>query len=346
MKMNKSTLRIMALIVLLSISNIFKISAQSDADKLRALFGDECILACFMDIEPGVTTLLEVETQLQQENISYSKNGNEESVTLEWALPPQEFVTDGASVPFILIIFLDDVVLKIIAPLNAPLDAVIEVFGAPHRVTQSDAHYYMTYPDQGLLFIVLDFSSTSRTFALISEAVYIPNSEITNPSGENIIQTCMTYGVSPCIAPTATPTQIPLPTAVPTITPSFTPPPPTSVPPTPTRTPIPTPTPVPFKANAGPDQSIQIVHDGMIIGSPIAYVTLNGSQSTGSITGYQWSRGGQAVSNQSIVTLQLVPGTYVFTLTISNGTQTNTDNVMVYITSCRYGTVGCGSPTE
>jgi len=84
----------------------------------------------------------------------------------------------------------------------------------------------------------------------------------------------------------------------------------------------------------------------MTLGNPIAYVTLNGSQSTGSITGYQWSRSGQTFSNQSVVTRQLVPGTYIFTLTISNGAQTNTDTVTVNITTCLFGTPGCDSPTE
>jgi len=150
----------------------------------------------------------------------------------------------------------------------------------------------------------------------------------------------------PTLTPTNTytPTQIPLPTVAPTNTPTTTPSH-TPPPPTPTHTPPP-PTPVPFKANAGPDQSIQIVHDGMIIGSPKAYVTLNGSQSTGTITGYQWSRNGQPVSGQAITTLQLTPGSYLFTLTISNGAQTNTDTVTVNITTCLYSTPGCGSPTE
>lgn len=180
-------------------------TTPSETDILRALFADECLMPCFMGIEPGVTTLQEIELYLQQEGISYRKGGSIEAAILEWELPEQEFVTDGAFVPFITVIFSDDIVFKLFGPLNVHRDTVIEVFGSPHQITNSDGVYYMIYPNHNISFI-LDFAPHSRTAILVSEFSGITYSEITNPPGEPVTQTCVTYGVPPCIAPTATPT--------------------------------------------------------------------------------------------------------------------------------------------
>ncbi len=320
-------MKILLSFFMITFISVIHSSAQSEGDKLRALFGDECILACFMEMEPGVTTIQEVEASLEQASIEYERLDLEDVTIVSWQLEEQELVTDAInSLGIIVVEFYQGIVLKVSSPINVKLNILFEVFGYPDTIVNEDEVYYLVYVDLSILFMVLDFDiyPSDYALALVSTLPNYPNSYVSNAPGEIIFQTCTTYGVPPCIAPTATPTLIPLPTAAPTHTP----------------------TPVPFKAKAGPDQSIQIVHDGMTLGNPIAYVTLNGSQSTGSITGYQWSRNGQTFSNQSVVTRQLVPGTYIFTLTISNGAQTNTDNVTVYITTCMYGTAGCGSPTE
>jgi hypothetical protein len=91
-----------------------------------------------------------------------------------------------------------------------------------------------------------------------------------------------------------------------------------------------------FNADAGSDQSHQIPHDGMVLGSETAYVTLNGSQSTGPITGYQWRRQNNStiLSTNSSHTLQLPVGTHTFVLTVTDGTRTDTDTVTIYVSLC------------
>jgi len=91
-----------------------------------------------------------------------------------------------------------------------------------------------------------------------------------------------------------------------------------------------------FNADAGFDQSHQIPHDGMVIGSETAYVTLNGSQSTGPITGYQWRRQNNStiLSTNASHTLQLPVGTHTFILTVTDGTRTDTDTVTINVSLC------------
>jgi hypothetical protein len=156
-----------------------------------------------------VTTLQEIEMYLHQKNIYYSEISDLEYTMIEWELPQQELVTDGGFVPFISVIFQDNVVFKIIAPLNVSINTVIEVFGLPNQISDNEGTYYITYPIHNISFLTLDFSLEGRTFVLVSEFSDIRYSEITNPPGEPINQTCLSYGVPPCIIPTATPTLIP-----------------------------------------------------------------------------------------------------------------------------------------
>jgi hypothetical protein len=92
---------------------------------------------------------------------------------------------------------------------------------------------------------------------------------------------------------------------------------------------------------------VKIPHDGLIGGEPLyASVTLNGAGSIGAAT-YAWSRNGQPVSGQAVTTLMLIPGSYLFTLTITGaGGQTDSDSLTVTVTTCLTGTAGCDSPTE
>lgn len=321
------------------ISTSFNVKAQSDADKLRALFGNDCIQACFLGIEPDITTLASLEIILQNQGVTYSKIGEAGDFIVQWALTGYEFIPNESHIS---VIFSENVVVKLIVTLDAPLISVYEVFGQPYQVfrhNENQSRYILSYPNYGLVFTVLQ-SNTSTTFTLVSESRTIKYSEIFNPNGEPITQSCTTFGVPPCIAPTATPTATNTPTLTPTftLTPSRTP----TLTRTPTRTPTSSPTPS-FNANAGFDQYIQIPHDGNWGGMPLSTdVTLNGSGSTGTITSYQWSRNGQVFAGQSVVTINLIPGIYIFTLTIGDGTQTDTDTVTINITTCLYSQCGGG----
>jgi hypothetical protein len=213
--MRKHPNRILLLIVFWAL-NLSITTAQSDADKLRALFGEDCLTACFMGIRIGLSTLSEVESMLQQEDIAYVKNIYETISTIEWELPPHEFLTYGQELPIILVSFSNQVALKIIAPLNAPITAVIEVFGSPTYVTENRGRQTLTYPQYGITFVVESSVSTVETFAVYVDLPTNPNAEFVVLDGEPINQTCLSYGVPPCIIPTATPTPTLTPTAQPT----------------------------------------------------------------------------------------------------------------------------------
>ena len=75
-------------------------------------------------------------------------------------------------------------------------------------------------------------------------------------------------------------------------------------------------------ANAGEDQSVGIG----------TTVTLDGSNSIGAITSYEWTLDGQIVgSTAEISTDTLSGGSHVFTLTVSDGTNTKSDDVTVNV---------------
>lgn len=101
----------------------------------------------------------------------------------------------------------------------------------------------------------------------------------------------------------------------------------------------PTPTPTPsLVANAGPDQSHVIyIEDCQIVPCPPVIpisVTLDGSNSTGAITAYEWTRNGQVVSTQASFTTNLGPGSHVFTLKVSNASGNATDSVTILVSTC------------
>jgi WD40 repeat protein len=203
--MRKHPNRILLLIVFWAL-NLSITTAQSDADKLRALFGEDCLTACFMGIHTGQSTLSEVEAMLQQEDIAYVKNIYETISTIEWELSPHEFLTHGQELPIILVSFSNQIALKIISPLNAPITAVIAVFGSPTYVTENRGRQTLTYPQYGITFVVESSVSTVETFAVYVDLPTNPNAEFVVLDGEPINQTCLSYGVPPCIIPTATPT--------------------------------------------------------------------------------------------------------------------------------------------
>ncbi len=184
--------------------------SPSEGDQLRALFsGEDCALDCFMGIKPGVTTLSEMEMWLQEQNIEYTKLGDEGSFIIQF----QPFLHNfSVAQDDIAVVFLDGVSIKFLMAFEAPVSAVYEVFGAPDLITDDNnvrSRYYMIYPKYGVFFTVSNIAYEGGTHALVIESSSIPSSNITNPPGEPVTQTCETYGVPPCIVPTATPTPTP-----------------------------------------------------------------------------------------------------------------------------------------
>jgi len=80
-------------------------------------------------------------------------------------------------------------------------------------------------------------------------------------------------------------------------------------------------------AAAGADQSFDCVVDSQA-------VTLDGSgsaDSDGDVLSYSWSTGGQVVSTSASFATSLTAGTYTYTLTVSDGSETSSDDVQIVI---------------
>lgn len=125
-------------------------NAQSESDRFAELFGENCQYPCFLGIQPGITTLSELEFQLAQQGIAYRYENSQ----LQWELPDQELLTDGTGLPFVAVTFTGGVVSQFSAPLNVSIQTVTEMFGSPSQITEYKGRYYLVYRDLGLAIAV------------------------------------------------------------------------------------------------------------------------------------------------------------------------------------------------
>jgi hypothetical protein len=338
--------KIAVIVMVIFFSNV-STNSQTYSPQAQALYelfsGENCEFNCILGIQPEITTHQEFTAWLESQQLAY-ESPTHAPEEIYWFTPSSIFLPYNR----LLAIIQNGHIREISGAIDIPVDVIVEVFGAPPSMTfdlsetqNADQALitYMLYPEYGLGFKLGRASFPDvHTTSFVLTAPENPYGWVASPLGEPMTDSCTNYDVWPCIAPTATPTTIPLPTAVP---PTQTP-----VPPTLTPTPVPptlTPTPS-FKAEAGPNQTVKIPHDGLIGGEPLyASVMLNGAGSIGALT-YAWSRNGQPVSGQAVTTLQLIPGSYLFTLTITGaGGQTASDSVTITVTTCITGTAGYGN---
>lgn len=184
-------------------------TTPTEADILRALFGDECLMPCFMGIELDVMTMQDAINFLEANHITFYQEEFGEVTSVSWEAKYQTLVNDHPHVLNITRLeFYQGSLYKLESPINVRIADIFEVFGYPDRVVHEDNMYFYLYSDIGLIFMVIDSPTISSEYAvrLISTLPDYPNSYILNPPGEPVTQTCVTYGVPPCIAPTATPT--------------------------------------------------------------------------------------------------------------------------------------------
>jgi WD40 repeat protein len=168
-----------------------------------------CQRACFLGIRPGITTQAEVQNILVGLNIPYDvdagrSNNDEPNGTYYWVPPTSTPFTNGGGV---ILHFSDGIARQMLVSMSVAVNTVIDAFGAPVTVAETDDTYYLEYADLGLVFRVSSRTDPTRANgAILTADPALNNRFVGGTYGQSSVnQPCPTYGTTPCIAPTATP---------------------------------------------------------------------------------------------------------------------------------------------
>jgi hypothetical protein len=216
----------------------------------EALQPQDCASPCFMGIEFGVMTKDELDASfadlgITPEVVDYFGTG---TYSYFFYIPHTftPFLTSDVSPSRAGIDITDGVVHQMSFNVDLSIDTVLKAFGHPDTVRQSIGQgvdtFYITYLDERLIFHVISGEAIDTPFVnsiMIVSNLY-PMNFLDAPIGmPHVEETCVVYGVPPCIAPTIvpkltfTPSITPMPSLTPTpqptinltpptITPSFT----------------------------------------------------------------------------------------------------------------------------
>ena len=223
----KTVFLMLVLIFILAITTI--VSAQtSESNQLRELLTDSaCPRACFFDIQTGVTTQQQVQNILAGLNITYEvyagqSNNDEPNGTYNWIPPTSTPFTTGGQV---ILHFSNGIARQMLISMNVSVTTVLETFGNPVTMAETDDTYFLEYADLGLVFTVSSRTDPTK----VNQAILTADPAINNRFRDGtygtspVNQPCSTYGTPPCIAPTAVPataTRTPTPTVTQTPTPA------------------------------------------------------------------------------------------------------------------------------
>jgi len=215
----KTVFLMLVLIFILAITTI--VSAQtSESNQLRELLTDSaCPRACFFDIQTGVTTQQQVQNILAGLNITYEvyagqSNNDEPNGTYNWIPPTSTPFTTGGQV---ILHFSNGIARQMLISMNVSVTTVLETFGNPVTMAETDDTYFLEYADLGLVFTVSSRTDPTK----VNQAILTADPAINNRFRDGtygtspVNQPCSTYGTPPCIAPTAVPataTRTPTPT--------------------------------------------------------------------------------------------------------------------------------------
>ncbi len=150
---------------------------SSESVTLRDVLSDEgCQQACFMGIEPGVTTQAELEIILDELNITYqispiglSGHASVYSFRLN-DVPP--FIRNDYDVG---IGVGDGMVDQIVIPLqDSPTETILSLYGAPTRIADAGS-ITLAYPTSGIAFAVSRNNNSEVAFASILDEEGITN---------------------------------------------------------------------------------------------------------------------------------------------------------------------------
>ncbi len=192
---------------------ILIVPSSGQPPSLRSVFNHpDCVRACWLGIEPGVTTQTEVQNITTSLGINYQvvifSNDGEANGLYQW-IPDetQPFINVDNVLDVVSIRFAGGVVSQIKLPVSIPLSMVISEYDAPIRVQEITGNTLeLLYPNEGLIFTTNFGNQTITHLTLISadmfEALY---SIEPNGGAVAILEDCSVINI-PCPVATATPT--------------------------------------------------------------------------------------------------------------------------------------------
>lgn len=177
------------------------------AVSLRSIFNPpSCAVACWLGIEPGVTTQADLESILSGLNIQYDVSPiGLEGNTFDYSFNPNnEWPYVGNNQGSIGILVGDGVVFQMIVPLaDVPIDTILDQYGPPDGIVGPSENRLLLYASYGLAFFVSRTDSTVVTSAWFSTQDGIVYAFVDNLNYPDI-QPC-TQPANLCAIETATP---------------------------------------------------------------------------------------------------------------------------------------------
>lgn len=171
----------------------------------NVLSGANCEIACFLNIEPGVTTEADLETILNGLNIQYEISPiGLEGKTFDYAFGANNNWAHIGSHGSIGILVGDGIVFQMIVPLvDTPINTIVDLYGPPDGIVGDAAHQLVVYASQGIAFSVSRTDSTVVTSAWLTTPNGIAYAFIDNPNYPDV-QPC-TQPANLCAIETAVP---------------------------------------------------------------------------------------------------------------------------------------------
>jgi WD40 repeat protein len=142
-----------------------------------------CVRACWLGIEPGVTTVDQFKDILSNQGITWNLIPNYGTPTPDpvsgvyfWIFSPSIPFAHQHDEQYGTMAYENYVVDKLNLPLGVPISVVVEAYRQPTQILVQEEKYFMlTYPDKGLVFQVsLPFSSeiTSSVWLVTNESLH------------------------------------------------------------------------------------------------------------------------------------------------------------------------------
>lgn len=184
-----------------------------------------CQHACFLGIEPGVTTRSQVEHILAQAGLSYTAYAPPDSAEVYQILTDNQ--TSELEYPFHVVditffIGSPDLVAYVDMLIDeTPIQEIVDIFGYPSDVQTDEDHneFVILYPDQAVVFFSGETSPNRDTvgFVHMMQLEYLMS--VTKEYSLSTLPNCEPAVL--CNLSTATPTPSEAPTNIPTPTPSL-----------------------------------------------------------------------------------------------------------------------------
>jgi hypothetical protein len=200
-------LRYFLLIGMLGLTPVYSIGSSDSEALVQLLSPPSCQRACFLGIEPGVTTEVEFLDILEVHNFpyiliieGYGNSAYEFTVTSPLPFIPQESRVVAIDIS-------RGIVRQITISLDVAISIVLEAYGSPDAAGYEGGLYRIEYVQQGLSFVTTEerFSFYGVTLSTNVAPVLPDGSYSTFYVSKPLRETCYTFGAAPCIAPTRSP---------------------------------------------------------------------------------------------------------------------------------------------